>query len=1245
MPKVYTKSELQEILDMYSSQDSRQKSIEIANNLLDSFINEKNDFEQSALPELQEIIETFCITKDQDGNNVLNELGARAMARYQSIIDSMENAENTADTQRIFSLTSDQNQIKFDLISLRVLRDMGLVPSDPDENNLTPNQIAEIVNSVNMTETQRQQYANNFISLVIGNNELFELVPPKILTDAYLFAREQYIQDKTNQEATNRFLILAKRIDYLIANFAKKVDYFYSDPSNIADIYAGYRKMCRIREKDIREKTTDNNATKKYKEQVKQNISETLNRLEEIVSLYSDMWNLKNLTPQDAEKLDKRWQEISDSLKDVEINNEILSTLSKYKFLDENGEAIPQFIDENGNLQSEFKPGYKLDPNGRLNRIISLAKTDVNMRNVGDLETEIKDINLESELSEAIPWKLAEISVPEQSVSGIVEHKPLTQEEVDEFWDSVKTDGGEITDEGYQVALDAQVNQMAGFAGMMAQRVGNDKTIVMRPFEAVNDIDKLSQTRTEKTGAAGRKKKINFFGRSLRNFLGATVVSAGLTFIGKATGVAYAGAAIGTTLGIGNMIAQGFKWRREQKKVGKPHGIKEFFSDKRNWAPALTSGLSVAAVISMATGNPELAATFGLSAMAVGGTSSGVITYKDAINAGYTRGQALAGALATSGSLVAGGLFGNWAMNSVINYVNEHTDSTLFKTQHTSTTQTETTQRIYKDGIIEHHEEMMLNNNWETQQSFDTKINGLMDAGLSHDDAVRYLLAWHDVTDHNLGNGYFNNIGLNSDALSALRGSINGSEINLTPESIAAFEQFNPHISGINTVGYIPGAPVSYDLPANATYDSNGVLIPGNDFYSTYVEHSGQVFSDIPIITNETTSIFTPNELAFPAGIGALGIYEPRVVPDEYLNRMRERAGALADRGERINQQDKQKNTEQDKPKPVIRNSGVVTENTTEDIQPDTPAVTTVVNQPKTNEETEEGIIEEKPAKRGFFGKCKDITYKIMQSVYHGVQKSIKGIHNINLQIQQGVNQMKLEDVKAKNKRAVERARGIKALNKEYKDMTVEDIADVSLKDAVAIAHLDEKAMGRIGKKIIELRAKFKMETMGQQHGIDKRLAELDLLEKEVEKFRTMGGKDAMDARIQLAELENKLRVLEAQGSANVAATIASGKTKVAGIEANGQKTKARRFGQAISAFFKGLGDTTAEDVTSADYAVKLAKKKLAKAKTDAAKKVWKKASERLAEIMEKHEYSEEQKTRLASAIIQETMNQVNNAK
>ncbi|MBO5663128.1 MAG: hypothetical protein J6S12_04710, partial [Alphaproteobacteria bacterium] len=508
-----------------------------------------------------------------------------------------------------------------------------------------------------------------------------------------------------------------------------------------------------------------------------------------------------------------------------------------------------------------------------------------------------------------VPWTFSEISIPDQVAQGIAQAPNRMQNDayVQQFWDEIKTSGGSISDTGYQDALDAHVNNAAGFATRLGQKVGADKDVVYMPFEAVQDIDKLAGTRTEKEGATGRKKKVGFFKRMAKNFGMAAAVSAGLTFIGKATGIAWAGAAIGTTIGVGNMIYQGLKWRTEQKKAGKPHSIKDFLGDKRNWGPAVATGLGIAATISMATGNPELAAGFGLGAVATGTGSSAAMVYKDAINAGYSRGQALAGAIGVGASGILGAWAGNAAMNGLVNYVNNNTDSTLFKHSETvQTTQTEyetSTQRQYADGVIDSNERLMLEYNWETQASYDARISGLMDAGLSHDDAVRYLLAFHDATDHNLGPGYFDSIGMSPENLAALRNSINGTEINLTPESLAAFEHFNPHISAINQVGYVPGAPVDYQLPPNAMFDANGVLVHGNELYTTYANHSAPIFQDVtiqtPITTYGTETIFTPNELAFPAGIGTFGIYEPRVVPDDYISRLRERAGALADRLDR----------------------------------------------------------------------------------------------------------------------------------------------------------------------------------------------------------------------------------------------------------------------------------------------------------------------------------------------------------
>jgi hypothetical protein len=257
-----------------------------------------------------------------------------------------------------------------------------------------------------------------------------------------------------------------------------------------------------------------------------------------------------------------------------------------------------------------------------------------------------------------------------------------------------------------------------------------------------------------------------------------------------------------------------------------------------------------------------------------------------------------------------------------------------------------------------------------------------------------------------------------------------------------------------------------------------------------------------------------------------------------------------------------------------------------------------------------------------------------MQSVYHGLQK-----------IQQGVHNMKKQKIINQNERAVERAKGIKALKDEYGDMSIDEINEISLKDAAALANQNERLKKRLGEKRLKLVAELDMADVKQKHEIKQRLAQLDALAKEVEAFKTMGGKDAMEARMQLAEMENKLKMIEAQGEIDLDVARAKGKNKVGDIKADGRTSRFRKAAQAISGFVKGFGDKTKDDITSADNAAKLAKKQLAKAKTVAAKKVWENATKRLAEIMRSHEYTEEQKTQIAEAVIQESLRQAEKAK
>ena len=169
-------------------------------------------------------------------------------------------------------MTSDQNQIKFDLVTLKTYKEMGLVDTSIDTANMTPRQVAETINGVKLNNNERIEYANKFIDNVIGNSELFEITPPKMLADAYTFTKQQLSKNKEDKKLSKRFTLLAKRIDYLIKNFAKKAGYFYSDPSNIADVYAGYRKMCDVRNKDLKIVKGDNESTKKYKQNIKKSV-------------------------------------------------------------------------------------------------------------------------------------------------------------------------------------------------------------------------------------------------------------------------------------------------------------------------------------------------------------------------------------------------------------------------------------------------------------------------------------------------------------------------------------------------------------------------------------------------------------------------------------------------------------------------------------------------------------------------------------------------------------------------------------------------------------------------------------------------------------------------------------------------------------------------------------------------------------------------------------------------------------
>lgn len=1227
---VLTVQDLQSILDAYSNaadDAARAAAANRANSVLNDFVNGTVDVAQDALGVFGNFLETFGTVRNERGERVLTDLGARATAKYEGIVNGLENQVGNIEPTRIYSMMSDENQIIFDKVSFGVFQKMGLLDSNLSAADMTPAEITRNLESVSMNDQQRMEYSALFVDAVINDRDLFESVPPKILADAYMMTKDLVLNEKDAQrreEYSKRFSTLATRIDFLIDNFSSMTGYYYADPSNIADVYAGYMKMFDVRSPDVRTTDRQNARTKEYNERQQKSINTAREKLTQLIAEYDELYHLTRLNPENADELKARWGELKQKLADANVDDETLAVAGAYRFLDADGNPIPQFLDENGNPALDWAQGRKLNPDGRLARVISLARNDVAMQNVGDLQTPVADMNVNDMLGREIPWKFAEISVPDQVVSGIAQNPEKFHDEkyVQKFWDDIKTVGGQISDAGYQAALDAQVNAIAGFAGELGRHIGNDKDVVMMPFQAVEDIDRLAATRTEKQGAAARKKKIGFFKRMAKNFGMAATMSAGLTFIGKATGVAYIGAAVGTTIGIGNMAYQGLKWRRSQKEQNKPYGIKDFFADKRNWGPAVASGLGVAAVISMATGNPELAAGFGLGAVGIGGGAGAAMIYNDAVNAGYSRGAAVAGAIGVMASGILGGLAGNAAMNGLVNYVNNNTDSTLFKHETVpGVAESETaTQRVYKDGVIENNERIL--KMWEPQSQLDARIDGLMQSGLSHDDAVRYLMAFHDATDHNLGGGYFQSIGMSDSALTALRNSIHGTDVNLTPESLAAFEHFNPHISATNTVGYVQGAPVRFDLPANAGYDANGILVPGNDLYSTYVNHDGNIFSDIsvqtPIDIVDSGSVFTPNELAFPAGIGTLGIYESKVVPDTYFESLRERAGALADRVQKAGGQDivqpvpaekddKDDNGKEDKP-----------DNTDNKGEKDDDKD---VSQPESAEKDDKDDNgdkgrEDKPdnentdnsGKRGFFGWAKDTTHKIMRATKNGMVKTVRGIGEI------------LDEGGKVHSKLLDRAGEVKSKKQKIKqEKQMADLESMKKENEIKL----EKIRGQVEANMAKLEGEQRAQMKSLLHDIElaqkanassadllaaRRLQEkLDKIDRAAKVSDNYWNSMAFSANfkglfatspedVDNQKRKNKKDLLRQQGRTAVARE--SDATARAKKDATAESISvASNIGRRMRAFFTGMRHVEKLEIESAQNASLLAAKKAKTAK------------------------------------------------
>ena len=249
-----------------------------------------------------------------------------------------------------------------------------------------------------------------------------------------------------------------------------------------------------------------------------------------------------------------------------------------------------------------------------------------------------------------------------------------------------------------------------------------------------------------------------------------------------------------------------------------------------------------------------------------------------------------------------------------------------------------------------------------------------------------------------------------------------------------------------------------------------------------------------------------------------------------------------------------------------------------------------------------------------------------MQAGYHGLQKTQQGVHNMIKQRIINKNERELAKQQGKSDllaNAAKNAANQKEFNEKH-GLNSETMDELTKTNISTMASQNEKLIARLSKKRTRLLAELDLADAQQRHEIQQRLRQLDALEKEVEKFKAMGGKDAMEARIQLAEMENKLKMIEAQGDVENQMIYERGKTEKAKEDAERAGLRGALFHNGILGLFR----KTKQDLDAAwieyDRAIVQGNTKIAK-----------KTLDRISKLMKKTNCSEEDQKRYRDAIVQ----------
>lgn len=832
------------------------------------------------------------------------------------------------------SPNSDANEFTFDKAKLQTLLDLDIISQSVyDEAIKNPTAaIEQLQAKLPLSDKKQAEYESALSDKMLEMPELFELMPPSLLAKEYTKLNDQLKEalDK-NPEADvsalrEKVSKLADRMDTLSSNLHDKQEFFFADVTNIADTYDGYMAMF-----DAREQGLDDSEQSEKIKTIHSDNRETLNT---IMAPYDDVWNLTNLKESDADSLDSRFNELSETLEKTELDAETLKLVSNFKFFDENDQPEPQFVDKDGNKKDTFEEGDEIIKGSKLDTMVRIARQNVLMRQIGSND-DVSVENLNENLKEELPTVLYAAHVAAQTEKGIKEDpKQFTDPAyLDQFKEdlsnSEKPMGVSAT--AYEATIDNCINSTAAYATRLGTKIGKDKPVVTKIFEPLEDLDKRAGDRTTETFDK-RKVRIQQLKRAAKGAMSAFLVSGAITVVGTAVAsdakitVAthglnkVAGMAIGSALAIGMTIHQIHRWRKDRKAHGEKTGLKAALKDRRLMSTIATTALGAAAVGFAATGNPAVAQWLGYGAMALGTANNVINSYQDVKKAGLSGLEAFGWAALQATATIGGGMAGRYAANAGIDAFNKaNPENEIFQHKETSTTTTIEQTTVYKPEAIENAHKILdywYKDNPELLQQRIDAINSYNDLNGTDISPERYLLAAHDAgalsADNNmlhvqdgadistnanhkvLGSGWSNQTGVSQDIVNNLADSVSGDGVNITPESLDAFRQIDQYIGVQNHVGHVPGTSYQNDgvlgYNAEPTADGTVHVSENGDRWTTYANGDSateviEKIHDTPV----TTMVRNESDL----GLGMVGVLGTKT---RGIKKLKERIGAFADK-------------------------------------------------------------------------------------------------------------------------------------------------------------------------------------------------------------------------------------------------------------------------------------------------------------------------------------------------------------